>query len=209
MVYAHHDSPLVLRALKYIHLLKAVTTGRLRHQVNLPPAEILGRIRLVADGHLQVMVAELSDDEKAHLQAEQSSLAAAALDRARAQAAGELPAEQTTRHNAPVTPTDEWIMANALRLCAGGYLNKAYALFKASPLADTSHPRVRDNLRALHPLPTEQPDIRDDLGVQPYVQDYQAFCEVFAAPPRERGLGPHALSYEELSAYFHSGDVPA
>jgi len=105
-----------------------------------------------------------------------------------------------------------------LRLCAAGYLSKGYAQFSASPLADPAQADVKRKLRQLHPQPGDESgggrvvtppvpvpgDFPDSPGVRAARTSWEAFCEVFARPPQERGLSLDGLSYEELQMLFHA-----
>jgi hypothetical protein len=92
-----------------------------------------------------------------------------------------------------------------LRLCAAGYLSKGYAKFKQAGFADTAAREPRNDLRNLHgqrPPPTAD---RRRARPEAFWQEEDFVAEVFKAPPKERGLGLDAVSYEELSAFFHAG----
>jgi hypothetical protein len=101
----------------------------------------------------------------------------------------------------PPTVEGEKKLRKVLRLCAAGYLSKGYSTFKKGGLAKTAEARVRNDMSRLHP----QREPPQPLGVPPamYETSYAAFVETFQAPPKERGLGMDALSYEEYAGVFH------
>ena len=95
-------------------------------------------------------------------------------------------------------------LVRVLRLCAAGYLSKGYGQFKQAALADPSVRAVRRCQRDLHGQ-GEPPEASGGVpGVAALETTEKAFSEVFKAPPKERGMGPDALSYEELGSLYHA-----
>jgi hypothetical protein len=217
-----------LRGWAFIILAKACTTGRLRSDCPRSINEVRGRIRMVNQGLLRTLTVELFRDaeeaalqaarqrqarneERVRTEAEAADAAHAAREREAAAAMtgeGEIPAADGERPQSSDAPLDlDRVLASALRLCAAGYLSKGYAQFTASPLAEVSNPKVRDELRDLHPQAEVHPPSAypDKEGVDVHFTTWPAFCDVFSKPPQERGISLDALSYEELQQLYHHG----
>ena len=106
-------------------------------------------------------------------------------------------------------------LATVLRLCAAGYLSKGYGQFKQAALQDPTttdaeeRTRLRSTMAGLHPQrpPVAAEVMADKPGTAPHYTTPEAFNEVFAKPPKERGMGTDAVSYEELQQMYHGGFI--
>ena len=216
--YANRNSisAVCVRGFKFNILAKHVTTGRLRGTTKRDADEVLGRIRLVARGHLQPLVKELQAEAEAiHAEVQQAKLRAEAVARAEKAAGRPAPARAPEERELDATAESERLLRSVLRLVNAGYLSKGYAQFGASPLADSSKRKVRKQLKGLHPRAADAPpearleaeDMRDEPGVDRYVTTEESFKEIFKSVPKARAMGVDLCAYEELGGMYWASSL--